>query len=78
MAQQVQASIYGMNGNEWDGTGGFGMTFPTLGVSYLPVPTSISMGGATINSIVKVWIAEGEPEYYTDKTVADLLTDSNA
>lgn len=78
MAQQVLASIYGMNYNEWEGAGGYGMTFPAASVSFMPIPTATTMGGATMNAIIKVWIADGEPEYFTDKSVGTLLTDSNA
>jgi hypothetical protein len=78
MAQQVIASIYGMNYNDWGGTGGYGMTFPAAQVSFMPIPAAVSMGGANMNAIIKVWIASGEPEYFTDKSVSTLLTEANA
>lgn len=77
MAQQITASVYGKDNNPFAGAGGYGMTFPTQGVSFLPVPNGTNFNGALIYGIVKVWIAKGEPEYYTNKTVASLLSDSN-
>lgn len=79
MAQQVLAFIYGENGNTWPAYSERG--FPVTGVTFIGVVPPIVNGSVTIHSIIKVLGTGSDystsPEFYTDKTVSTLVTDSN-
>lgn len=79
MAQQVLAFIYGENENSWNA--GIEMGFPSVQVVFMKI-APMSMGAATVNSKIRVISPNGpyinQPEFYTDRTVAQLVTASNA
>lgn len=81
MATQVFASIYGQNGNDWGYSNGQGMGFPTIGTVFIPLDPIVTMATATMNSKIKVLDGvtpyASSTEFFTDKTVIDLVTDSN-
>lgn len=87
----VTASIYGVNLNDWGNVRGVSMGFPSQSIIVRPVKTNptdatVTMGGVTMNSIIQVLFPSiavegnpaGQPQYYSDATVASLITASNA
>lgn len=81
MANHVSAYIYGQDLNDWGNDGGIVIGFPTQSVIFIPLQPTITMSTATINSKIKVISTNNSytesVEFYTDKTVADLITESN-
>ena len=82
MAQQVTAYIYGQDGNDWGKANGLSLGFPTQSVLFFPLNPAVTLGSATTHTKIKV-LNNGNnflkcPEFYTDKTVATLITESNA
>ena len=79
MASQVSAFIYGQEGNFWPGYQEWG--FPTDNVVFIPLTPPVVRGSVTMKSKIKVIGNSNDystaPEFYTDKTVAQLITDSN-
>ena len=80
MAQTVGAWIYGQNGADWNESGGLYWGFPTQQVVFIPLKPTIQLSGATMHSKIKVLGSTyaTSPEFYTDKTVTTLETESNA
>lgn len=81
MANHVTAFIYGQNGGDWGNNGGVIMGFPSANVLFFPLQPSVTISGAVTVTKIKV-LGTGtdyltSPEFYTDKTVADLVTQSN-
>lgn len=79
MANQISAFIYGENQNYWPVYKVMG--FPVMNVLFVPLKPPETRGSLTINSIIKVIGVgndyTGSPEFYTDKTVDTLVTESN-
>jgi len=82
MATQFIASIYGQDGNAWSYTNGQGMGFTTARTVFIPLDPPVTMATAIMNSKIKVLDGvtpyASSIEFFTDKTVIDLVTDSNA
>ncbi len=77
MAQQVLATIYGMNKNLWNE--GVATSFPTQGIKMFPPPiNTMSLYGIYMLAVIKALNEPNQPEYLTDKGVAQLATESNA
>lgn len=81
MAQQIAASIYGANGNDWNTPMGKSMGFPSQGVLVRNLDQPTAYSGVTCNSQIQL-LPYGpspiEPVYYTPLTVAQILTLANA
>lgn len=76
MSQQVGGNIYGMNNNLWGQ--GYYRYFPTQGITVFPAPVgSASMYGINLYGVIKLLTENGQPEYLTDKAVAQLATEAN-
>lgn len=82
MANHVTAFIYGQNGGDWGNNGGIEMGFPTSNILFFPLQPAITLSGVETKTKIKVLGSETTyvfcPEFYTDKTVTDLVTESNA
>ena len=81
MAHQLLASIYGQDGNDWGYTNGQGYGFPTDEIIIIPLSPPITMSTALMKSKIKILDGvtpyQKSIEFYTDKTVSDLVSDSN-
>lgn len=79
MANLVAASIYGQNKNDWGSAHGTAMAFP--GTGFIARPTTEVMSGVQMAAIIQVLptgLTVDGTQYYTDSTVAELVTAANA
>lgn len=85
MAQQLQASIYGMdngyNSYDWNKPMGVLRGFPTQGITMEQLSQPTTYSGVVCNSIITVLASglnvHGE-KYYTPTAIATLITSANA
>lgn len=78
---QISAYIYGQDMNDWGNDGGIEMGFPAQQIVLIPLQPTLTMSTATMNAKIKVIGTSNSysksPEFYTDKTVANLITAAN-
>lgn len=85
MAQQLTASIYGMdngyNSYDWNKPMGVTRGFPTQGITIEQLSQPTTYSGVVCNSIISI-LASGlnvhGDKFYTPTTVTDLITAANA
>jgi len=82
MAQQVSAFIYGQGNATWETTTGIQINFPVMNTVFIKLTPPKVLTNGTMNTKIKVLGTSNtyasSPEFYTDKSVAILLTESNA
>jgi len=81
MAQQVTASIYGANSNDWNRAHGLTMGFPTGSIVIRAIdPPETYSGVSCVTAIQLLPTAPSviQPIYYTPLATATAITNSNA
>lgn len=81
MALLFQACIYQTNSNATGGANGQYMAFPSNSVLVRPVIPAITVTGVAVNSIIQLLpsgTVVNQPQYYSDRTVAQIATLANA
>lgn len=81
MAQQLIASIYGINGNAIGTSAGQPQGFPTQGIRIYPVPSAKTFNGVTMVSVIEVLptgLNQQGNKHYTAAATATLITAANA
>lgn len=81
MAQQLSASIYGLNGNSFGSALGNTMGFPTQGILIRPAPIGTVIQSITMATIIQL-LPSGtrvaQDQYFTNLATATAITNSNA
>lgn len=80
MAQQMAASIYGANSNDWGNAQGVSMAFPTQGIVLRTISPAVSYSGvscATQIQLLPTAPSPIQPVYYTPTAIATLVTEAN-
>lgn len=81
MAQQLIASIYGANQNDWKKATGTTMAFPTQGIVIRALSPAVSYAGVSCPTEIQL-LPTGpspiQPIYYTSVATATLITAANA
>jgi hypothetical protein len=81
MAQQVSAFIYGQGNATWTTTTGIEQCFPTANIVFIKLTPPTILTNGTMNTKIKVLGTNdtyaAAPEFYTDKDITTLLTESN-
>lgn len=87
MALQFAASIYRIDQNDLNSAPGIpailGRThsFPSQGVRSYPLQAGVTANGVTMNSVIALLptgLNQPEDKFYTDRTVAQIVTLANA
>lgn len=81
MAQFIAVSVYGINSTAVGTSAGQPWAFPTSGVLVRPVTDSQAFNGVTQKSIIQLQpggLNKDSNQYYTAKTVAEIVTLANA
>ncbi len=81
MAQVIAVSVYGINQNAIGTSAGQPWAFPSTGVLVRPVIDGQVFNGVTQLSIIQLpptGLNKESNQYYTAKTVAELVTLANA
>lgn len=81
MAQQLIASIYGSNQNDWNRTMGVTRGFPTQAITIEALSPSIAYSGVDCNSIITLLptgLDTNGNKFYSPTDPATLITAANA
>lgn len=81
MAQFIAASVYRINQNAIGTSAGQPWAFPTSGFLVRPVVGTEVANGVTLKSIIQTvptGLNKDSDQYYTAKTVAEIVTLANA
>lgn len=81
MALQLQASIYGADGYDWNKPMGVLRGFPTQGITIEALTTPTAYSGVTCNSIINLLptgLQVDPKKFYTPTAPDALITASNA
>jgi hypothetical protein len=81
MANQLIASIYGANQNDWGNAQGVIMGFPTQSIVIRALVPAEVYSGVTCNSQIQLLPTAPspiQPVYYTPTAAATLITSANA
>lgn len=81
MANFINASIYGSNGNDWNRVQGVNRVFGVNQVNVYDLNTPTAYSGVTCNTVIELLptglVVDGS-KFYTPKTTAALLAQGNA
>jgi len=81
MANQITATIYGSNQNDWNKTSGVVLSFPTQGILLETISPAVSYSGVPCNTAIKLLPygpSPNQPVYYTSTDVSTLKNAANA
>ena len=81
MAQQLSASVYGMNGNDFNRVAGLTKSFPTQGISIQALSPAVSYSGVACNTIISVLptgLNQPVQNYYVATATPTVITAANA
>ena len=81
MANQISATIYGSNQNDWNKTSGVVMSFPVNAVVLETISPAVNYSGTDCNAAIKLMPygpSTIQPVYYTNSTVTALKNAANA
>lgn len=76
MAIQVQATIYGANGNDWGNLSGTAMAFPANQIVVRALSPAVSYSGVACNSAIQLLPTAPspiQPVYYTPTVIGSLV-----
>ena len=80
MANQLTASIYGANGNDWGNAQGTIMGFPTQSIVIRALVPAETYSGVTCNSAIQLLPTAPspiQPVYYTPTAASSLISTAN-
>ena len=81
MAQQVTASVYGLNQQDWNKPLGVTKTFPTQGLSLQHLSPAVSYSGVscvTIIQLLPTGLNQTTQNFYSPTALATIATAANA